>query len=280
MRFDGMLLISDFDNTLLYTEKSLGEGTPPPAMPERNLSALRRWMDQGGRFAVATGRAMAAFRPQASRIPANAPAILDNGGTIYDFSREECLWSLPLPEQAREHIASVLEAFPDLSMELYHPTGPIQAVNPSRWNDQHALLTGAGYETVTSLDASAVPSPLAKALFVSELETLEQVRKFLEVRGWAEYYELIFSSSHLLEMTARGANKGSAALRLKELLGCRQLFCVGDHCNDLPMLAAADRAFAPANAVPEVLASGASVVCHCLEGSVGAVVERLEQDLA
>ena len=81
-------------------------------------------------------------------------------------------------------------------------------------------------------------------------------------------------------MTARGANKGSAALRLKELLGCRQLFCVGDHCNDLPMLAAADRAFAPANAVPEVLASGASVVCHCLEGSVGAVIERLEQDLA
>lgn len=34
MRFDGMLLVSDFDNTLLYTERSLLEGAPPPAMPE------------------------------------------------------------------------------------------------------------------------------------------------------------------------------------------------------------------------------------------------------
>ena len=280
MGFDGMLLISDFDNTLLYTEKSLAEGAPPPAMPERNLAAIRRWMDQGGRFAVATGRAMAAFRLQAAKVPSNAPAILDNGGTIYDFSREECLWSSPLLDQAREHIAAVLEAFPGISTELYHPAGAVQVVNPSLWNDQHAKLTGAGYETVTSLAPDVVPVPLAKALFVSDRAVLEQVKRFLTDQGWAAYYELIFSSDHLLEMTARGANKGGAALRLKEMLGCEKLFCIGDHLNDLPMLTAADRSFAPANAVPEVLSSGAEVVCHCLEGAVGDAVERLERDLA
>lgn len=280
MRFDGLLLVSDFDNTLLYTERSLLEGAPPPAMPERNLAALRRWMEQGGRFAVATGRAMAAFRPQLHKVPANAPAILDNGGSIYDFSREECLWSSPLPDQARDHIAAVLEAFPGVSAELYHPAGPVQVVNPSPWNDQHAKLTGAGYETVTSLSPATVPAPLAKALFVSDTETLEGVRRFLADRGWSGSYELIFSSGHLLEMTARGANKGGTALRLKNMLGCEKMFCVGDHLNDLPMLTAADRAFAPTNAVPEVLSSGAEIVCHCLEGAVGEVVERLEQELA
>lgn len=280
MRFDGMLLVSDFDNTLLYTERSLLEGAPPPAMPERNLSALRRWMDQGGRFAVATGRAMAAFRPQLPAVPCNAPIIVDNGGTIYDFAREACLWALPLPEQAREHIAAVLEAFPGISIELYHPAGPVQVVNPSRWNDQHAKLTGAGYETVAGLSPEEVSSPLSKALFVAEGEVLTRVQDFLTDRGWGDLYELIFSSGCLLEMTARGANKGGAALRLKALLGCEKLFCVGDHLNDLPMLAAADRSFAPANAVPEVLASGAEVVCHCLKGAVGDAVERLERDLA
>lgn len=279
MRFDGMLLVSDFDNTLLYTEKSLVEGAPPPAMPERNVAAIRRWMDQGGRFAIATGRAMAAFRLQALQVPSNAPSVLDNGGTIYDFTQEKCLWSRPLPEQALTHIAAVLEAFPGLSTELYRPGGPVQVVNPSTWNDQHAKLTGAGYETITSLSGGGA-APLAKALFVSERETLEEVRAFLASRGWADQYELIFSSGHLLEMTARGANKGGAALRLKELLGCQKMFCIGDHLNDLPMLAAADRGFAPANAVPEVLASGAETVCHCLEGSVGDAVERLERYLA
>ena len=37
-------------------------------------------------------------------------------------------------------------------------------------------------------------------------------------------------------MTARGANKGGAALRLKALLGCEKLFCVGDHLNDLSLI--------------------------------------------
>ena len=166
------------------------------------------------------------------------------------------------------------------ALPIYHPAGPVQVVNPSRWNDQHAKLTGAGYETVAGLSPEEVSSPLSKALFVAEGEVLTRVRDFLTDRGWGDLYELIFSSGHLLEMTARGANKGGAALRLKALLGCEKLFCVGDHLNDLPMLAAADRSFAPANAVPEVLASGAEVVCHCLKGAVGDAVERLERELA
>ena len=98
-------------------------------------------------------------------------------------------------------------------------------------------------------------------------------------QGMAEEYELIFSSDHLLELTAKGADKGTMALRLKELCGCEQLLCAGDHANDLSMLRAADRAFAPANAIPEVLSSGAEVVCHCSEGAVADIVERLEREL-
>ena len=29
-KFDGMLLLSDYDNTLLYTEEALQKGTPRP----------------------------------------------------------------------------------------------------------------------------------------------------------------------------------------------------------------------------------------------------------
>ena len=63
------------------------------------------------------------------------------------------------------------------------------------------------------------------------------------------------------------------ALKLKELCGCEKLFCVGDHANDLPMLLAADRGFAPANAIEEVRSSGVQVVCHCLDGAIADVVE-------
>ena len=64
-RFHGILLASDFDNTLLYTEEALRSGGEIPAMSRRNVDAIQRWMAEGGLFAVATGRAMPAFRKYA-----------------------------------------------------------------------------------------------------------------------------------------------------------------------------------------------------------------------
>ena len=39
--FDGVLLASDFDNTLIYTEDALRTGTPVPPLSERNRAAAR-----------------------------------------------------------------------------------------------------------------------------------------------------------------------------------------------------------------------------------------------
>ena len=56
-KFDGVLLASDFDNTLVWTEDALRQGTAMPQVPERNREALRYFMANGGRFAISTGRA-------------------------------------------------------------------------------------------------------------------------------------------------------------------------------------------------------------------------------
>ncbi len=46
-RFDGVLLASDFDNTLIYTEEALLRGEPIPPLPERNRQALTYFMARG-----------------------------------------------------------------------------------------------------------------------------------------------------------------------------------------------------------------------------------------
>ena len=53
-KFDGLLLVSDFDDTLYDFHHRI---------PPRNLEALGRWIGQGGRFTVATGRAHRTFAP-------------------------------------------------------------------------------------------------------------------------------------------------------------------------------------------------------------------------
>ena len=275
-KFDKMLLISDYDNTLRYTEAALRSGGEMPPIHPRNLEAVQRWMDQGGTFAMATGRSLAAFRIPAAGVPMNAPSIVDNGAAIYDWKTEKYLVKRFLPDACLEHLRAAAEAFPELSLELYHEGDLIQVVHQTPWNEQHAKLTSLRYQVIPAVDPQLVPLPLVKALFVANLDVLQNLCRFMAEKGWASRYELIFSSDHLLEMTAQGADKGQMALRLKELCGCERLYCIGDHANDLPMLRAADRAFTPANAIPEVRSSGAAVVGHCLDGAVADAVELLE----
>ena len=79
-KFDGVLLVSDFDDTL-YS----GQNQVAP----RNLQALDYFIAQGGRFTVATGRAHRTFAPYAHLVSLNAPAVLSNGSALYDFQSEE-----------------------------------------------------------------------------------------------------------------------------------------------------------------------------------------------
>lgn len=277
-KFDGMLLVSDFDNTLLYTDKALRTGAPTPPLPERNLTAIHRFMEGGGVFAVATGRSLAAYRRAGEKVPTNAPTIVDNGGAIYDFRTGEYVVTNFLPAGSRERVKAVMDAFPSISLELYHPGEIVQVMRPCPWNDRHARLTGAGYQVLEEISPETVAEPLCKALLVGDRGVLKTVRDFIRGQDWGGAYELIFSSDVLLEMTARGADKGHMVRELLARTGCTKLFCAGDHLNDLPMLRAADRGFCPENAIQEVLSSGATVVCHCLDGAVGEIVEILERE--
>ena len=276
-KFTGVLLASDFDNTLLYTEDALRTGAPVPPLPERNREALESFMAQGGRFAIATGRALAAFLRHAEDVPMNAPGVVCNGAAIYDFARGEYLENAMLDASARERGQAVLDRFPDVAVEAYHIDNVIHVVRPNAISRQHEHMTHVALTEAPSL--LDVPLPLGKLLFEAEHETLEQVLAFLRDRGWAEDYELIFSVSHLLEMTTKGANKGGMVRRLADRLGISMdhVYCAGDEANDLSMLSAAAEGFAPANASAAVRESGATLVCHARDGAIADVIEILDR---
>jgi len=72
-----------------------------------------------------------------------------------------------------------------------------------------------------------------------------------------------------------------AALELRELCGCRELICIGDHANDLPMLRAADVAVAVGNALPEVKAAADIVIGPNTEDSVARFVyDHIDGDIS
>lgn len=275
-KFDGVLFLSDFDNTLLFTAETMQNGGICPEMPQRNIEALQYFMAEGGCFGVATGRATEAFRPFAPMVPTNIPAIVNNGGGIYDYGKNEYVEALLLGENDRPHIAAAAAANPAVSVELFSPEATFRVYNEGIYNKRHAALTGMHYEVIHDFSPQSVKMPLTKALFLGDEETLRQTAAFIDAQDWRESCELIFSGTTFLEMTAKGATKGGMARRLMTRLDCKTLVCAGDHLNDLSMLSIADFAFCPANAVPEVR-QHAIEVCHCRDGAMADMVEYLRR---
>lgn len=277
-KFTGLLLASDYDNTLTYTEEALRLCRPMPPVSKANQAAIRYFMAEGGIFSVATGRAKPAFEAVADGVPMNGPTVLFNGAAIYDFSTGKYLCEAFLPETARAHIAQTIRELPFAAVELYHDNNDIHALQPNDVTRRHLHVTHSPTVIVDSMEQ--VPSPISKALFSTEPAHQAALLDYLRGQGWYGDYEIVASSESLVELTARGANKGGMVRRLAALLHIPQanVACVGDHANDISMLTWAGMAFAPANALPEVQALPCvRTLPDCREDAIAALIAVLDE---
>ena len=277
-KFDGLLLVSDFDNTLVYTEEALQKCVDMPPVSPENRAALEHFMAQGGIFAVATGRAKPAFETVVDGIPMNGPTVLFNGAAIYDFKARKYVVTAFLPDTVRAHITQVVTDLPQVAVELYHDDNTIHALNANDVTRRHMHITHAPSVEVDSMEQ--VPSPISKALFSTEPAHQAALLDYLRGQGWYGDYEIVASSESLVELTARGANKGGMVRRLAALLHIPQanVACVGDHANDISMLTWAGMAFAPANALPEVRALPCVwTLPDCREDAIAALIAVLDE---
>ena len=223
-KFDGLLLVSDFDDTLYDSHHRI---------PPRNLDALGRWIGQGGRFTVATGRAHRTFAPYVHLAPINAPVVLSNGSAIYDFQTETMLVQTLLDDRAPADFQALMAAMPSLGLETYHGED-IYVYRPNAITDAHMRKVGTDYEV---RDIPDMPAPRTKAIVQQEYDVLLRAREWLE-QHCPGRYEAVFSNRFYLEITHRGCTKGGMVARLLEMLHIprENLYCVGDNQNDIPMI--------------------------------------------
>lgn len=277
-KFSQVLIASDYDNTLVYTEEALRSGLPAPGVSKANREALEYFMANGGIFSIATGRALPSFATVWPDVPMNGPTILFNGAAIYDFPRGEYLYKAFLPEAVRPCIQQVLDAFPQAAVELYHDDNNIHAVHPNEITEQHVHLTHAPTISLDRVDQA--PSPISKALFEIEAEHQSDLVEYIRSREWYGSYEVIPSSDHLVELTIKGANKGGMVAQVAKMLHVapQHVYCAGDHANDIPMLRLSHIPFAPANAIEPVhRVEGIHILPDARCDAIAAMIEELDR---
>ena len=264
--FEGILLASDFDGTLLNYNREISA---------ENREALQYFVENGGCFTPATGRVPKAALHYCDTLPVNTPCIFLNGAVVYDRAAGKPLRTTGLPEEARALAKELMRRFPELGVELFTVDGAYIA-HPGEvttWHFESLHLPRNEVDADTFLS----PSAWCKMNLTGQPEQLAPVIQYLQ--PYQTVYEMSASNPLFYEITAKGSDKGSAMRYVADIMHVsRDHICaVGDSFNDLPMLRAAARSFAPANADPEILRQADVIVSDNDSHALRDVVDALER---
>lgn len=266
-KFDGWLLASDFDGTLI------GDNG---AISKENIEAIQYFVGEGGRFAGATGRTEVIVRPFMAGLPVDTPWILYNGGAIYDFVWQTFKWRGKLDRSVVEPFAAeVIRRFPEANVQvhtggLYHETNPADPVDREVIHEKQEYIRCPLEKT---------PEGWIKVLFgCDDIEVLRAIEAAYKASPVFEVAHNTYSGSRYYELTPKGTSKGSALRELKSLLhpAPHTVVAIGDYLNDLEMLQEADIAAAPQNARPELLEIAQIVTRHHSQSAVADLIHQLD----
>lgn len=251
-KFDGILICSDLDDTLISKKKVISN---------ENISAINYFMSEGGAFAFATGRVPLGIKPVLEHIKPNVPVVCYNGGGIFDCEKNEIIWEEKLDCECVKAVDFAIENFPEIGVEVCGS----RDVYFCRMND--ILLRQKVYERFPDnyLGHYEIKEGWNKVLFTIEEDKIEDLRSLMVNSRFSDRFEFIRSSKRYFEMLPKNVNKGRAMLRLATLLNIDPMKTVGigDNENDIGLVRCAGVGVAVANASNVVKESADIVTVDC-----------------
>lgn len=262
-----ILLVSDIDGTIYRDDVGI---------PQRNIDAIKRYIGKGGNFTVATGRSPQALLHILESVPVSAPAIIFNGGALYDPKTDRFIERHSLPKEVKGLVKNLLEKIPHLGCEFL--VGP--RVYVPRMNKEILAHIRKDSLKYVCLPIDSIPDGASKIFFSTDVETMQKIREHIEQSGVSGVYAVQTEKTYF-EIMPEGVNKALGLKALREYLNIdnENVYAIGDFYNDVEMLAAAGIGVCVENAPKEVKKFAKIVVCDCKNGAVADIIEIIEQRL-
>lgn len=264
------LIASDIDGTINDKTRRL---------VQRNYDAVHRYVDEyNGNFTLASGRSPDSMRKHFKRLDiADGKAVVINGAGIYDFAKEEMIWTDPLNEHCIDMVRKSIEKFPFLAFQvisdkvvyIFRPT-------PSA----RILAVNARYPIKYFYDFDKIPKDnWYKVIYTGIPPEMKRVSRFIEsLSNTTE--NLMFSSPWSYEMVNENTNKGKAVLKLAKMLGVEKekTAAIGDYFNDYEMLRQVGLPACCGQSPKGMKDIAKLVTCHCNDGAVADLIEYIIQN--
>lgn len=257
------LLVADIDGTLITSNHEITPGV---------LAAVRAAQGRGVRVCVATGRMWVSAEPYFRRLGADPPAILYNGGLIYDFRAGIVLRRVHLAYEHARAVLELLREMPEVQPHLYVGDRVYTGAR-NEYTEQYRKKDGLQVEEVGDLLAFLPRDPM-KILIIGPRPDL--LRALERIKTLPLPINAVFSEETYLEILPAGSSKGTALEFVAHTLGVplEAVVAVGDNLNDLEMIRAAGLGVAMGNA-PDALRRAADYVAATNEEEgLREVIER------
>ncbi len=263
-KFSGMLICTDLDGTLLRNDKTISK---------ENLDAIEYFKSEGGSFTYITGRMPFTSSDIYNTINPNAPFGCANGGGLYDYPKQDYIWTSTMPDGVNELVKYIDEKFPNVGIQV-NTFYKAYFCKENSVMERFRRLTGLPNLVCHYND---VNEPLAKIIFgIASEEEMSQIIELLAAHPLADKFSFIRSERTLYEILPKGIGKGTAIEKLAQHLNIDKTIAIGDYNNDISMFEAAKIGIAVANACPEALAAADYVTVSNEEHAIAKVIYDLE----
>ncbi len=247
MKYDGYIIYSDLDRTLR------GSGC---IISKKNMEKIKYFTENGGRFALATGRGVEHVSELG--IEFNAPLIAVNGTYIYDIQKGECIKQFPMQNCKDAYVYACKNYSVERLMVFYED----EVRNVDFFSDDYEEL---------------FLRPVLKIVYVFSKEA--DALKFQHEMGEKYSHKYIFERSWEVgvEMLCKNAGKGSSVNFVREYLKDKihTVICVGDFENDISMICTADIGVAVGNAIESAKYVANVVSPDCDSDAIVWVIDNL-----
>lgn len=264
-KFEGVLLCTDLDGTLLRDDKSISA---------ENLQAIEYFKAEGGLFTIVTGRMPFAATEIVDTVKPNIPFGCINGGGVFDPWKGDYIWTSQMADGVNELIAAVDREVPEAGIQVntfYHTYF-------SKENDIMRIFREIQNLPNLVRHYTAVDEPVAKIVFGSEKEEqIQQIAKVLHTHPRSSEFDFIRSERSLYEILPKGIGKGAAIENLVRHLGLdpNKTIAMGDYNNDISMFHAAKIGVAVSNACPDALAAADYITVSNQQHAVAQIIDDL-----
>lgn len=261
MKFENVLLASDFDGTLKNDDGVITDDVK---------SAINYFISNGGFFTVCTGRIFQGFKISEHDC-INAPVLLGNGAMAYDYKNKKAIFDNAIGDEGLQAVKDVLNTFPKISVEFYN-FHDVCAVNLNKYSEQHFTSQGIKFRNIEKPEDA--PRPWTKVMIAAHGHS-EEVQQILENHPEINFLR---TTGDYVEILKKDVDKGSGVLALGNALGCKKsdIYTAGDGYNDVEMLISASAGFVPENGSSEALAVADYITRSNNNGCIAHAIEILD----